>query len=122
MTRLRAIRVLIAGAATVAAGTLGHLVALVGRGRYLEDLCTTREPAGAWAPPEFAVVRGPVPDGLVGFRCEAEAAPQYHFSFTDPLPLLGTCAVTAIVVAFALLAWTWAVAPRAPRNAASPRA
>ena len=101
MPRLRALRVVVAGTATVVTGTLGFLVVLVGRGRYLEDLCVTREPAGAWAPREYAV-RGPLPDGLVSFRCEADGAPQYRFSFTDPIPLLGTCAVAAVVATLLL--------------------
>jgi hypothetical protein len=103
-------RALTALAATIVAASGGYVVALVARGRYLEDLCITRAPGGA--PPEGVVVRGPVPDGLVGFRCEAAAAPRYSFDFTDAVPFLGTCAVAAVVVAVALLAWTWAVRGR----------
>ena len=118
MTRHRAIRVLVSAAVTAVAGTLGYVVVLVGRGRYLEDLCVTREPAGAWAPLRYAV-RGPVPDGLVTFRCEAIGAPQYRFSFTDPIPLLGSCAVAAVVAAVVLLLWVWALrAPAAARRGA----
>ena len=119
--RRRGLRAAVAATVTVAVGTLAHLVVLVGRGRYLEDLCVTRAPAGAWVPPEFTVVRGPVADGIVGFRCEAEAAPQYHFAFTDPLPLLGTVVVLTLAAAVTLLAWLWALGARtAPGPAAPP--
>lgn len=117
MPRFRAIRALVSGVVTVAVGALGFVIVVVGRGRYLEDLCVTREPAGAWAPVRYAV-RGPVPDGLVNFRCEAVGAPQYRFSFTDPIPLLGTAAVAAVVAAVVLLLWVWALrAPTSRRGA-----
>jgi hypothetical protein len=121
MSRRRGVRVAVAGTVTLVVGMLGYLAALIGRGRYLEDLCVAREPAEAWAPREYSVVRGPVPEGLAGFRCESAAAPQYHFSFTDPLPLLGTCAVAAVVAAVALLVWAWALRAGAPREQAPPR-
>ena len=114
MTRPSVPRALTAVAATVAAAVGGCVVALVGRGHYLEDLCVARMPSGTSAPPEGTVVRGPLSDGLVGFRCEAVAAPRYSFEFTDPLPLLGTCAVAAGVAVIALLAWTWAFRGREP--------
>ncbi|HET9944488.1 MAG TPA: hypothetical protein VFR56_02470 [Actinomycetes bacterium] len=104
-------RVLAATVTTVVAALLGLVVAVVGRARYLEDLCSTRAPDGADTPPERVVVSGPVADGLVGFRCEVESAPRYGFGFTDPLPLLWTCAVAAVVVWVAVLAWRWARRP-----------
>ncbi len=84
---------------------------MVGRARYLEDLCTTRAPDGA-VPPERVVVHGPVTDGPVRFRCEVDAAPQDSLGFTDPLPLLWSFAVAAAVVGVAVLVWWWAL--RAP--------
>jgi hypothetical protein len=62
--------------------------------------------------PERTVVSGPVADGPIAFRCEVDSAPRYSFGFTDPLPLLWTCAVAAMVVGVAVLAWRWAL--RAP--------
>ena len=105
-------RALVAAVTTVAAAVVGLAVAVVGRARYLEDLCTTRAPDGAGTLPERMVVSGPVADGLVGFRCEVESAPRYSFGFTDPLPLLWTCACAAVVVSVAVLVTRWAL--RAP--------
>jgi hypothetical protein len=117
VSRIRATRALVSGVVTVALGALGYVLVVVGRGRYLEDLCVTREPAGAWAPLQYPV-RGPVPDGLLTFRCEADGAPQYRFSFTDPIPLLGTVAVAGLVAAVVLLLWVWALRGPAARRGA----
>lgn len=112
MPRPASLRAAVAALTTIAVAAVGYVIVLVGRGRYLEDLCLSREPAGAWAPPEFTVVRGPIADGLIGFRCESAAAPQYGFGFTDPLPLLGTAVVAGVVVVAAVLAWRWALRGR----------
>lgn len=118
MTPPSVLRALAAAATTAGTAVLGTVVVLVGRARYLEDLCVTRAPSGAASLPEGTVVRGPSADGLLGFRCEAAAAPRYSFEFTDPLPLLGACAVAAVVVAVALVAGTWAVRGRGARPTA----
>lgn len=104
-----AVRAAVAVLLTAVLAAVGWVVAAVGRGQYLEDLCVTREPAGAWAPPELTVIRGPVSVGPVSFRCEVAADPRYSFGFTDPLPLLGAGVVFAVVLTVGALVWRWAL-------------
>jgi hypothetical protein len=100
------VRICCAVTGTVAAGFLGLAAVVVGVGRHLEDACLT-EPPASFAP-EFAVLRGPLPQGPVTFRCEAQG-PGTSYVFTDAAPLLWTLVVAAGVLAVVVGLWFWAV-------------
>lgn len=115
------LRVVAAGVTTLVSGLAGWALVLVARGRRLEDGCLINEPGELWAPVRLmAVVRGPIPQDLITFRCESAADPRYHYLFTDLVPLL--TAVMATVGCLGLVALVWAVALRRgpfPRQQAS---
>ena len=120
------LRVVVAMLATLLWGLVCWVAALVARGQRLQDACITREPSELWAPVRLtAVVRGPVPEGLLTFRCESVVDPRYGYSFTDAVPLVAT--VTASVVWLGVVVLVWAVVlrrvpvSRPPRATSAPR-
>jgi hypothetical protein len=115
----RPLRIILASVASALLTLCASLVVVVGTGRALEDACAT-EPPPAFAP-ELAVVRGPIREGLVTFRCERVDAPRTAYVFTDSTPLVGTIvsAMAAVVALFVL--WRWALhRPRPARSAPMP--
>ena len=115
------LRVVVAVAATLLSGLVCWVAAVVARGRGLEDGCITREPSELWAPVRLThVVRGPIPEGLLTYRCESVVDPRYGYSFTDPVPLVAT--LMAAVVWLGVVVLVWAVALRRGPASRPPRA
>lgn len=115
----RALRLIAASTATVSVPLFSLGLVVVGRGKRLEDACTT-EPPPQWAS-EFTVIRGPLTDGLTTFRCVKVASPEDPFVFTDRVPLVMGVIVTIAAVSFLAVVWMWALRPsRNPLSARQP--
>ena len=80
----------------------------------------TRLPASGWAPAEFEVVRGPIREGLVTYRCEAVTDPAKSFVFTDTPLFAGTLAVAVGTLALVVLAWWAALTAGCARRSRGP--
>ena len=103
----RPLRVVLASVTSALLALFALVFVVIGNGRALEDACVTKPPPEFAA--EFTVVRGPIREGLVTFRCQHVGAPHTAYVFTDSTPLVGT-AVTALATGVALfLVWRWAV-------------
>lgn len=102
----RPLRIVLASVTSALLALCASLIVVIGNGRSLEDACATEPPPNFT--PELTVVRGPIREGLVTFRCEQWGAPHTAHVFTDSTPLVGT-AVTALATVMALfLVWRWA--------------
>lgn len=108
----RPLRIALACTTSTLLVVLACVFMVIGNGRILEDACVTKPPPEFAA--EFTVVRGPIREGVVTFRCQHVGAPDTAYVFTDFTPLVGTATTLLATVVALFLLGRWAARGHRP--------